>query len=135
MSPWVSAAIGLTALLIQALLGFFFLGKMRSEVNAVRADVEKVEGQILRMEAAAQTIIAASTESRVRVDRLELDAGAVDKMVRDLAEFKGAQQVHNQNWNASFDRVVRELSGVQRQLGNLVAMKRAGTSFEQAGVD
>lgn len=139
MSPWfpaiIGAIVGFVGLAIQAALGFFFLGKMRAEVTAMDVKITEFRSQVDRLEALANGMTSMSDVTRNRVDRLEKDAAAIDNLVRDLATFQGAQNVHNANIAKSLEQVSREMSGVQRQLGNLVTMKRAGTSFEQGPLD
>lgn len=131
MGPWLPAAIGFCALLIQAFMGFFFLGKMRAEVTSMDSKVEKFQDQVDRLERLANQMTSAADVAESRIGRLEADASSIDKLVRDLSAFKGGQDVHNANTAKGLESMNRELGGVQRQLANLVVMKRAGSSFEQ----
>ena len=139
MSPWfpaiIGAIVGFVGLAIQAALGFFFLGKMRAEVTAMDVKISEFRGQVDRLERLAQDMTSATAVTKNRVERLEHDADAIDKLVRDLATFKGAQEVHNNNVRNTLEHVGREMGGVQRQLGNLVALKRQGVVFEQGPPD
>lgn len=139
MSPWVpvfvTVALGLTGLGIQALLLAYFIGKMKEQQTGQRELVgvfqkftDKAIGALTDRMGALDKMNAESGSDRAtlgaRLTAVERNTDGLQSLRETFAGHSAAFQAFKERSEGHQGKVDRELAGIHRALGN-IAMGRA----------